>query len=44
MAYPNVESQPNFPALEERHLERWRGGRRWIDATPVAPDGDGEHG
>jgi isoleucyl-tRNA synthetase len=32
MAYPNVESQPNFPALEERILDRWEQQRTFLES------------
>ena len=32
MSYPNVESQPNFPRLEQRVLERWERDRTFLES------------
>ena len=32
MAYPNVDPQPNFPALEERILEKWAQQRTFLES------------
>jgi isoleucyl-tRNA synthetase len=32
MVYPTVEAQPNFPALEERILERWDRQRTFLES------------
>src|SRR5258708_39728324 len=40
-AYPDVPSQPSFPAIEEQMLERWKQARtfeRSVDARPAGPN------
>src|SRR5258708_26337968 len=40
-AYPDVPSQPSFPAIEEQMLERWKQARtfeRSVDARAAGPN------
>ena len=41
MAYPNVEPSPNFPALEQRVLDRWAAEHTFEQSVAARPLGTG---
>src|SRR5579864_8010157 len=42
-AYPDVPSQPSFPAIEEQTLERWKQARTFERSVDARPAGDNEY-
>jgi isoleucyl-tRNA synthetase len=42
MPYPNVDSQPDFPALEERILEKWERERTFLESIVRREDENAE--
>src|ERR1700726_4350474 len=42
-AYPDVPSQPSFPAIEEQMLERWKHARTFERSVGARPAGANEY-
>src|SRR5579864_6270374 len=42
-AYPDVPSQPSFPAIEEQTLERWKQARTFARSVEARAAGDNEY-